>query len=161
MAPVSRLSIVLGRTAGGSTTALMQGVMILMLSTLLGFEIKDVIAVIAALPFMCLISFTFVGMGLVFASFMRDMHGFPLVMNFIVFPIILFSGALFPIETLPSWLLPAWYIDPLSYGVDGLRATLLGVSEISVLSDLFISFAVSAGMITAGAYLFERTDVGK
>ncbi len=161
VAPVSRLSIVLGRTAGGSTTALMQGVMILLLSTLLGFEIKDVLGLIASLAFMCLISFTFVGMGLVFASFMRDMHGFPLVMNFIVFPIIIFSGALFPIETLPSWLLPAWYIDPLTYGVDGLRATLLGVSEISVLFDLFISFAVSAGMITAGAYLFERTDVGK
>ena len=161
VAPVSRLSIVLGRTAGGSTTALMQGVMILLLSTLLGFEIKDVLGLIASLAFMCLISFTFVGMGLVFASFMRDMHGFPLVMNFIVFPIIIFSGALFPIETLPSWLLPAWYIDPLTYGVDGLRATLLGVSEISVLFDLFISFAVSAGMVAAGAYLFERTDVGK
>ncbi len=159
VAPVSRLSIVLGRTAGGSTTALIQGLMILILSIPMGFEIRSPLALVAALPFLCLISFSFVGMGLIFASFMRDMHGFPLVMNFVVFPLILFSGALFPIKSLPSWLITLWYIDPLTYGVDGLRATLLGVSELPVLIDLLISSAVSAVMIAAGAYLFERTEV--
>ena len=79
VAPVSRLSIVLGRTVGGSTVALMQGIMVLFLSTLLGFKIAGVIPVIFSLLFMCLISVTFVGLGLVFASVMRDMHGLSLI----------------------------------------------------------------------------------
>lgn len=161
VAPVSRLSIVLGRTAGGSTTSLMQGIMILMLSTLLGFKIKGVFPLIFALIFMCLISFTFVGLGLVFASFMRDMHGFPLVINFVVFPIFLLSGALFPVEALPSWLIPVCYIDPLTYGVDGLRGVLLGAgaSEFPILLDFIVIAAISIGMVSAGSYLFERTEV--
>ncbi len=161
VAPVSRLSIVLGRTAGGSTTSLLQGIMILGLSTSLGFKIVGVIPVIGAVLFMCLISFTFVGLGLVFASVMRDMHGFPLVMNFVVVPIFLLSGALFQIQALPSWLIPVCYIDPLTYGVDGLRVVLLGVgaSEFSMLLDFLVISAISIGMLSIGSYLFERTEV--
>jgi ABC-2 type transport system permease protein len=161
VAPVSRLSIVLGRTAGGSTVALMQGIMVLVLSTFLGFKIAGVLPVIVAVLFMCLISFTFVGLGLVFASVMRDMHGFPLVMNFVVFPTFLLSGALFPIEALPSWLVPVCYVDPLTYGVDGLRGVLLGTeaSDISILLDFILIAAIAVGMVCAGSYLFERTEV--
>ena len=79
VAPVSRLSIVLGRIAGGSTTSVMQGILILALSTLLGFKITGVVSVILAVLFMCLISFTFIGLGLIFASRMRDMQGFSLI----------------------------------------------------------------------------------
>ncbi|MDI6885205.1 MAG: ABC transporter permease [archaeon] len=161
VAPVSRLSIVLGRTAGGSTVALMQGIMVLFLSTLLGFKIAGVIPVILSLFFMCLISVTFVGLGLVFASVMRDMHGFPLIMNFVVFPTFLLSGALFPIGALPSWLIPVCYLDPLTYGVDGLRGVLLGAgaSDFSVLLNFMVISAISIGMVSVGSYLFERTEV--
>jgi ABC-2 type transport system permease protein len=161
VAPVSRLSIVLGRTAGGSTVALMQGIMVLFLSTLLGFKIAGVVPVIGALLFMCLISVTFVGLGLAFASVMRDMHGYDLIMNFVVFPTFLLSGALFPIGELPSWLIPVCYGDPLTYGVDGLRGVLLGsgASDFSVLLNFIVISAISLGMVSVGSYLFERTEV--
>jgi ABC-2 type transport system permease protein len=135
--------------------------MILGLSTLLGFKIVGVIPVIGAVLFMCLISFTFAGLGLVFASVMRDMHGYPLVMNFVVVPIFLLSGALFPIQALPSWLIPVCYINPLIYGVDGLRGALLGVgaSEFSILLDFVMITAISICMLSIGSYLFERTEV--
>jgi len=161
VAPVSRLSIVLGRIAGGSTVSVMQGILILALSTLLGFKITRVIPVILALMFMCLISFTFIGLGLIFASRMRDMQGFSLIVNFVMFPIFLLSGALFPVEALPSWLTPVCYANPLTYGVDGLRGALLGAgaSEFSILLDFFVASAFSIGMVCVGSYLFESTEV--
>ncbi|MEA2033660.1 MAG: ABC transporter permease [Euryarchaeota archaeon] len=161
VAPVSRLSIVLGRIAGGSTVSVMQGILILALSTLLGFKITGMIPVIFGVMFMCLISVTFIGLGLIFASRMRDMQGFSLIVNFVMFPIFLLSGALFPVKALPSWLVPVCYANPLTYGVDGLRGVLLGAgaSEFSVLLDFIVVFAVSIGMVCVGSYLFESTEV--
>ncbi|HID20308.1 MAG TPA: multidrug ABC transporter permease [Methanophagales archaeon] len=161
VAPVSRLSIVLGRTAGGSTVSIMQGLLILALSTLLGFKISGVIPFMLAIVFMCLISFTFIGSGLIFASRMRDMQGFTLIVNFVMFPTFLLSGALFPIQELPSWLVPVCYANPLTYGVDGLRGVLLGAeaSGVPILFDFVLITALSIGMVGIGSYLFESTEV--
>jgi len=88
-----------------------------------------------------------------------------LVVNFVMFPIFLLSGALFPVETLPAWLVPLCYANPLTYGVDGLRGVLLGgvggagVSEFPVLLDLLLTAASSVGMVSVGSYLFESTEV--
>jgi ABC-2 type transport system permease protein len=161
VAPVSRLSIVLGRTAGGSTISIMQGLLILALSTLLGFKIRGVIPVMLAIVFMCLISFTFIGLGLIFASRMRDMQGFTLIVNFVMFPTFLLSGALFPVQDLPSWLVPVCYANPLTYGVDGLRGVLLGAeaSGVPILLDFVLITVFSIGMVGIGSYLFESTEV--
>jgi ABC-2 type transport system permease protein len=161
VAPVSRLSIVLGRTAGGSTVSVLQGLLILALSTLLGFKIRAVIPIMLAIAFMCLISFTFIGLGLIFASRMRDMQGFTLIVNFVMFPTFLLSGALFPVQDLPSWLVPVCYANPLTYGVDGLRGVLVGAeaSGVPILLDFVLITAFSICMVGMGSYLFESTEV--
>jgi ABC-2 type transport system permease protein len=156
--PVSRLSIVLGRIAGGATTSLIQGIMILGISLLMGFAIEGVTAFFIAVIYMVLISATFIGMGLIFASNMKDIHGFNLIMNFVVFPIFLLSGAIFPVENLPEAVRYLAYADPLTYGVDGLRGVLIGVSSFPVVFDLLILSLFSLLMITLGAYFFERSD---
>ncbi|MBN1894558.1 ABC transporter permease [bacterium] len=159
--PVSRLSIVLGRMAGGSTISLLQGFMILLLSTFFGFRIHSLSGLLTAVVFMFLIAFTFIGLGLSFASRMKDMHGFQLVMNFVVFPIFFLSGALYPVQGLPVWLKPFVYLDPLTYGVDGLRAGLLGTSVHPPLLDFAVLATICAGMVTLGSILFETSDVGQ
>ena len=156
VAPVSRVSIVLGRIAGGATTSLIQGVAILLLSLLLGFSIPGVLALLGALLFMLLISATFISLGLVFASNMRDIHGFNLITNFVVFPLFLLSGALFPIGNLPPAARSFAYINPLTYGVDGLRGTLLGVSAFPVPLDLAVLILSSLVMVALAAFFFER-----
>lgn len=158
VAPVSRVSIVLGRMAGGATTAMIQGVLILVISVIMGFKLASPVSILVALVFMLLISITFLGLGLIFASKMKDMQGFSIVMNFVMFPLFFLSGALYPIENLPVWLRSLSFIDPLTYGVDGIRGILVGVSSFPVIFDLVVMLAFSVLMIILGAYFFERSE---
>jgi len=156
--PVSRLSIVLGRTLGGVTIALIQALVILMISAVLGFRPVSALAVFPSLLFMFLISTTFIGVGLILASKMGDIQGFGLVVQFITFPTFFLSGALFPIENLPIWLRYVCYANPLTYGVDGLRAALVNVYSLDPLLDLLILFIFSTFMAFLGAYFFEKSE---
>jgi ABC-2 type transport system permease protein len=158
VAPVSRVSIVLGRIAGGATTALIQAVFILGISYTLGFKIVHISSIFLAIVFMVLTAITFLGLGLIFASKMRDIQGFSIVMNFVIFPLFFLSGALFPIENFPVWLRYISKIDPLTYGVDGLRAALIGVSSFSIISNLILMLMFSSLMILLGAYFFEKSE---
>jgi len=169
VAPVKRHTIVMGKTAGGVTTALIQGLVVLVLALPLGLKLTGIypqftilgfsLGFLASIGFMLLIGFTFVGMGVSFASRMKDFHGFQLIWNFILFPVFLLSGALFPLETFPDWLQYVVYINPLTYGVDGLRGCLIGVSQMPLILDLAVLVASSAIMIFIGAYLFNEAQV--
>ena len=156
VAPVSRVSIVLGRIAGGATTSLIQGAIILLLSVPLGFTIHGVADVLLSVLFMLLVSVIFISLGLVFASNMKDIHGFNMITNFIVFPLFLLSGALFPVGNLPVEVQTLAYLDPLTYGVDGLRGALLGTTVFPLVLDLSILVLTSLGMVAIGAFFFER-----
>lgn len=158
VAPVSRISIVLGRMVGGMTTALIQGVLILGISFLMGFKITTILSFLLALVFMTLIAATFMGLGLIFASKMKDMHGFSIIINFVIFPIFFLSGALYPLENFPFWLKYLSHIDPLTYGVDGLRKALIGISSFSIVFNLIVLVFFSLTMIFLGAYFFEKSE---
>ena len=158
VAPVSRVSIVLGRIAGGATTALIQAVLILAISYIMGFKIINISSIFLAIVFMILIAVTFLGLGLVFASKMRDIQGFSIVMNFVIFPLFFLSGALYPLENFPVWLRYISKLDPLTYGVDGLRAALIGVSSFSIFYNFIFMVIFSSVMILLGAYFFEKSE---
>lgn len=159
VAPVSRVSIVLGRIAGGTTTALIQGILILGISLFMGFKIAGILPFLLAIVFMLLIATTFIGVGLIFASKMKDIHGFSMVMNFVIFPLFFLSGAIFPLKSFPSWIRDISYIDPLTYGVDGLRGTLIGASSLPIISNLIILACFSLVTIFFGTYFFEKSEV--
>jgi ABC-2 type transport system permease protein len=158
VAPVSRLSLVLGRIAGGVTTSLFQALAILAISLALGFRPRSWLLLLPAVLLMVLISVTFIGIGLSFAANMRDMQGFNLVMNFVIFPLFFLSGGLFPLDSFPGWVRFLSRLDPLTYGVDGLRAALLGSSARPLLVDLAVAGACAALAVVAGAWFFERSD---
>lgn len=157
--PASRLAIVLGRIAGGITTALIQGILILIISLFMGFKILSLSSLILAFIFMILIGVCFIGFGLTIASVIRDTQGFSLIMQFIIFPIFLLSGTFFPIENLPTWLRPVSYINPLTYGVDGLRASLIGFSQFPLFFDLLVLLIFGLLIIALGSYLFTKMEV--
>jgi len=158
VAPVSRVSIALGRIAGGVTTSLLQALLILAVSILLGFRVHSALGLLAALGFMLLISFTFIGLGLVFASRMKDMQGFGLVMNFLVFPLFFLSGAFYPLTNLPWVIRSLSFVDPLTYGIDGLRAVLIQTHTFPLALDFLVLAAFAAAMLFLGAYFFEKSE---
>jgi ABC-2 type transport system permease protein len=133
-------------------------VMILAVSHLMGFRVRSLPALLLGLVFMVLISVTFLGLGLIFASRMRDMQGFSIVMNFVIFPLFFLSGALYPLDNFPGWLRVVSHLDPLTFGVDGLRGVLIGVSRYHPLLDLGLMLAFSVVMIGLGTWFFETSE---
>jgi ABC-2 type transport system permease protein len=156
--PVNRVSIVLGRIAGGATTGLIQGILILGISMIMGFKISGIFSFLASIIFMFLIAITFIGLGLIFASKMKDIQGFSLIINFVIFPLFFLSGAVYPLSNLPDPVRYISYIDPLTFGVDGLRGALVGASSLPVISDLIILIGFSSVMVFLGAYFFEKSE---
>jgi ABC-2 type transport system permease protein len=156
VAPVPRLQIMAGRTLGGATIAIIQGALVLVVCILAGFRPQGFAAIPQALLFMVLIAIVFAALGTAIGSTLRDMQGFQLIMNFVVFPIFGFSGALFPISSLPSWAAALTLFDPLTYGVEGIRYGLTGVSQINPLVSFVVLGSFSVAMTILGAYLFRK-----
>ncbi|MGB5099892.1 MAG: ABC transporter permease, partial [Methanothrix sp.] len=119
VAPVSRIAIVLGRTAGGLTTGVLQALIILVAGIIMGMRMPSLAGILLSLVFMVLVAATFIGIGLAFSSKMKDMSGFSLIMNFLIFPLFFLSGALFPLDRFPGLIRYLAYLNPLTYGVDG------------------------------------------
>jgi ABC-2 type transport system permease protein len=159
VAPVPRLHIMAGHTLGGATIAMIQGLLVLTVCTIAGFRPADVFAVPTALAFMALTAIVFAALGLAIGSTLKDMQGFQLIMNFLVMPIFFLSGALFPLRNLPPALTVATRIDPLAYGVDGIRGALTGLSQFGFAVDAAVLAIVASAFLALGAWSFSRIQV--
>jgi len=159
VAPVSRFSIMLGRTLGGATVAMMQGVVVFLIAWAIGFHPSFALFAVA-LVFMLLVAMLFTGIGTAIASIVDDMQGFPLIMNFLVMPTFFLSGALFPLMGLPSFITVIAKINPLSYGIDGLRAALTAVpAQFGLWTDFWVLGLTSLAVLGIGAYLFSQIEI--
>ncbi|MEN6610972.1 MAG: ABC transporter permease [Methanoregulaceae archaeon] len=159
VAPVTRLEIMLGQTAGGATTAVFQGIILMVLAVLLGLKVAGLSGFLIAFAFMVVIGIAFTAFGIAIASRMEDMTGFQLIMNFLIFPLFGLSGALFPLTSLPGWFSSITLLDPLTYGVEGIRYGLTGTSQISPLLCGAVIGGFAAAMVLIGAYLFRKVSV--
>ena len=155
VAPVSRWTIMFGRTLGGATVALIQGAIVFLLALALGFRPTNFWMIIPALFFMLLIALLFTALGTAIASRLNDMQGFQLIMNFVVMPIFFLSGAIFPLDKVPVALAIVVKINPLSYGIDAVRGLLVGNAVFSLAVDATVLIAVGALLMTLGAWLFS------
>jgi ABC-2 type transport system permease protein len=159
VAPVPRLQIMIGRTLGGATVALMQGLLVTLVCVIAGFRPVHLSTAALALGFMLLIATVFAGLGVAIGSSLQDMQGFQLIMNFLVLPIFFLSGAMFPLDGLPVVLKYATMIDPLSYGVDGMRAVLLARSHYGALVDVEVLASAAVVLVVVGAYRFSKIEI--
>ncbi|MBN1860803.1 MAG: ABC transporter permease [Candidatus Thermoplasmatota archaeon] len=161
VAPVSRLSIVIGRTLGGATVALIQGIIIMIIAIALGVSIASPLGLLLTFIIMVLLSFTAVGFGLILASKMQDFEGFQAIMSLILMPLLFLSSAFFPINTaLPGWLRTIAFFNPLFYMIDGMRGSLTGVNNIlHPLVDLGIISVLCIVIMGLGTYFFNKSEV--
>jgi ABC-2 type transport system permease protein len=158
VAPVSRMQIMIGRTLGGATVAVIQGTLILLICLIAGFRPQSWLTIPLALLFVVMIAIVFAALGTAIGSVIKDMQGFQLIMNFLVLPIFLLSGALFPLANLPAVMTVITRLDPLTYGVDGLRGTLIQTWHFSLQLDLLLLAIIATLFLSAGAYLFTRIE---
>lgn len=159
VAPVSRFSLLLGKTLGGATISTIQGLLVFIIAFIIGFRPESYAMLPLAFIFLLLIAFLFSALGAVIAARLDDMQGFPLIMNFVIQPLFFLSGALFPLENIPNILKFVTSINPLSYGVEGLRFALSGHSFLNPITSFFVLISVTVILLVFGIYQFSKIEV--
>jgi ABC-2 type transport system permease protein len=159
IAPVSRFFVALGKAVGGVTTSVIQGILIMIIAKLMGIEYVSISGVLVAIVIMFVSGIGFIGLGIAVASRIDSHEGFQMVMSFLTMPLVLLSGAFFPISKLPVWMTVLVYANPLTYGVEALRYFLLGSSIIPISDSIIVLIAFALAMTLLGGKLFGKMKV--
>jgi ABC-2 type transport system permease protein len=159
VAPVPRILIIFGRILGGTTVAFLQGLIFFAFCLIAGFRFHDWAALPVAFLFMVLIGILFTAIGSAIGSVMNDFQGFQFLIGFLIMPIFFLSGAMFPLSNLPPVLTVLTRLDPLSYGVDGLRHALGGVTQFALGTDIAVLALAAALMLVLASYLFSKIQL--
>jgi ABC-2 type transport system permease protein len=159
VAPVPRVQIMLGKTLGGATVAMLQGTLVFVVTLIAGFRPSNVLAVVVAFLIIALIAVVFSALATAIGSSIKEMQGFQLVMSFLVMPLWFLSGALYPLAGLPVALAVLTRVDPLTYGVDGVRGTMIGNTHFGVPLDVAVLVGVGILFVIAGAWRFSKLEV--
>jgi ABC-2 type transport system permease protein len=154
VAPVSRPAIVLGKVLGGTSIALIQGALFLLLAPLVGIR-PGAAGWAAALGVMALVAFGLTAMGVLLAWRFDSVQGFHSVMNLLLMPMWLLSGAVFPPDKAVPWVRAVMVGNPLTYGVDALRRVLTG-SGMGLDVSLGVSAAFAAFMFALATAFARR-----
>ncbi len=160
VAPVSRFSVVIGKTLSGTLISLVQAALILMLFPLLGIKL-GVLAIINTIAIAILLSFCISSLGIVIATFYESFESFSVIMNFIVMPMFFLSGALYPVNKLPAILKIISRLNPLTYGIDALKHAIFEdnrIFDFSIAIDIGILIITSVVFIIIAGILFERKE---
>jgi len=159
VAPVPRIQIMIGRTLGGATVAMLQGLLVTVVCLIAGFRPVSLAMVPLGFLFLALIAIVFAALGTAIGSSLKDMQGFQLTMNFLVLPIFFLSGALFPLENQSRTLSFITGLDPLSYGVDGMRSALIAQAHFGSRIDLAVLCVVGGILLCLGGWRFSKIEV--
>ncbi len=158
VAPVARWKIMLGGALGGATTAVIQGLLVFVISLGLGFRPEHWAGVIIMLVALAMLSVGIAAFSSGIGSFVQDMQGFQAINQFLVFPLYFLSGALYPLTGVPNWLRIIAELNPMSYAVDAMRDTLIGVTHFGLLKDFVVLTVTLLVLIGFGAYRFKHIE---
>lgn len=159
VAPVSRMQIMAGKTAGGATVAVIQGTLVMVICLIAGFRPTHFALIPLAFVFMVMIALLFAALGMAIGSGLQDMQGFQLIMNFLVMPIFFLSGALFPLDGLGVVMKYVTKADPLSYGIDGMRNVFGSpLAAFDPRIDFVVLLVLGCVLMMFGAYRFSKIE---
>ncbi len=156
VAPINRLSIILGKTMGQTVRGLLQGVIILALAVgLFGVTIQGNIFLVFGL--LLLGVFSFVGLGIVITSFASDQQTATMLMTTLIFPMMFLSGVFFPIQQMPWYMQDISKVLPLTYATDALRKVMvLGAGIPAITTELSVMIAFGVVMTAIAVPVFRR-----
>jgi len=158
VAPASRSASLIGKSLGIAFTALIQGILVLLVTIPLTTDINTY-AILPAIVVSYIVSLGFTSLGMAIASRMNSMEGFHIIVSVVMMPVVFLSGAFYPIQGLPEWMSILIYGNPLTYGVDLVRYLLTGVNAIDPVISLLGISLFTIFFIAVSAYLFEKTTI--
>jgi ABC-2 type transport system permease protein len=159
VAPVPRVWIILGRILGSATVAMIQGTLFLGVCFIGGFRLENWSALPAVFLFMALTAILFTALGSAIGSTLQDMQAFQFVVSFLIMPLFLLSGAIFPLTNLPKALAAATALNPLTYGVDGLRQALIGAGHFGFITDVSVLAVFATVLVAFGSHRFSKIQL--
>ncbi len=161
VAPISRRAIVLGKVAAGTLIAGAEAAVVLLVTPLLGLrptaaQLGGLLAAVAV------VSFSVTALGVLLSATVRTFDGYNLVMNFLVMPLFLLSGAMYPVASMPPVLRHLSLANPVTYCVDVFKHVLLGGvgagPEFSLTRDLAVVTALGVAALLLAARAFRRRE---
>jgi ABC-2 type transport system permease protein len=159
VAPVSRFQILFGKTLGGATVAVIQGILVFIITLIAGFRPVSITMVPIGFLFMVLIAILSSALGAAIAARLDDMQSFPLIFNFVIQPLFFLSGAIFPLKDLPIVLDYITKVNPFSYAIDILRYAFSASNVFSPALSLGILGSVTIVILGVGVYQFSRVQL--
>jgi ABC-2 type transport system permease protein len=166
VAPVRRVSLIIGRSLGAMTISILQALITIGVALLfglrLGFQINSAAGFLLALVFMVITFFGAVGFGLTLGALIEETEGFMTIVRMIEMPLFFLSGGLLPITVIKSVpvLYQLQFVNPLTYGVDGVRGALTGQYLLPPWLDLTAVAVVALIFLLLGTYAFSKMEVG-
>jgi len=169
VAPISRVAVVAGKTLGGATIALIQGIVVLLFAPVFGVSFAPLV-LLKLLPVMFLVACVLSAMGILLASRIKSMEAHQVVMQLLMFPMIFLSGVFFPVNNLPLWMGVLVKINPVTYAIDPFRQLVLGeqTSELfrvtvfghtmSIADDLMVVAAFGVIMVVLAMWSFNTQE---
>jgi ABC-2 type transport system permease protein len=167
VAPVSRTALVLGKAAGSGTVAAAQGLLLVAAAPIVGVHL-DAFQVIEVIGLLLLLAFSLTAFGIVVASRMQRMESFQMVMGLVVNPLLFLSGAIFPLDGLPTWLAVLTRLNPVTYGIDPIRRVMLGESDaapltingwvVPIWTEVLIVLTLGVAMLALAVRSFQKTE---
>jgi ABC-2 type transport system permease protein len=165
VAPVSRTSIVLGKALGGGTVAVVQGLILVVAAPIVGVDLT-VGRLLLLILSLLLLAYAMTAFGIVLATRIERMESFQMVMTLVLQPMIFLSGAVFPLQNLPTWLAVITHLNPATYAVDLVRRSVLpdapGVEiagwVVPMWAEAALVLSIGTGLLALAVRLFNRTD---
>lgn len=159
VAPVSRTFVMMGSALGGATIGVIQGVILFIAALIFGFHPYSWIELFATLLFMIMLALAIVSFSSAIGAVVNDMPSFAAVTNFFVVPLFFLSGSMFPLNNIPGVMKIIASINPLSYAVDAMRATLINQSHFGLTTDFIVMSITLIVMFGFSVYKFKRIEV--
>ncbi len=167
VAPVSRTAVALGKVAGGSTVAMFQALIVLILAPFVGVTLS-LSQIVVLIGLMLLLAAVMTSFGIVVAARQQTMEGFQMIMQFLLMPMFFLSGALFPLRGVPLWMSLLAKVDPVTYGVDPLRQVALSesvpqevlraLSLYPIATDVVVMLVLGFMFLVPAVWLFGKQD---
>jgi ABC-2 type transport system permease protein len=155
VAPISRVTIVLGKTLSGTVVTVVQGCLTLLFAPVVGVHLAPA-SLLALLGIIVLLSLGMTAMGVVVATRMQTFEGFGVISNFVILPLYFLSGGVFPVDRLPTWMAILVRLNPVTYGVDLMRHALVQPAAFAVGLDLLVLIGFAMAMVALALVWFRR-----